>query len=538
MLKPNPFFHATPYANRRARFLLIILFLSLTAWLGALTFGKVNPATAHAAVDAAWLYSTYVGGDGSDKGKGIAVDNAGNMYIIGETGSDNFLGSGLSISGFSDIFVAKFNPAGTSLLYLTLIGSTDTDTPLSIQVDGQGNVYATALVFADDFPTQNALWSSRPHHSHNAALFKLNSSGDLVYSTYLPLNVFDSRHNLAVDGAGNAFVTGSSFQDDMSNQIGLLKISPNGSQLLLEKYVGGVDSEKGTAVTLDPGGNIYLTGTTEGGDAFPVTANAHQPVCGDIFYNRRDFCFQDGVVVVLNPAGQVTYSSHHGGSFSDEPQAIATDGQGNILIAGNTASGKFPLVQALQPTCPLDPSTGDCNSLRGFVSLIHLDNSAATLTYSTYLGSTEANSTNVVMGAAMDSSGQATVIGYTNGRSFPTANPVQSQLAESFCTTFGSQRLCFDAFIATFSPTGSLSFGTYLGGGFDEFPYGLALKSGNIFVTGLTKANDFPVTNNAFQPVNQIGDDAFMVKVGSGSTPPPPPPPSGDYLVYLPIIIR
>jgi hypothetical protein len=340
-----------------------------------------------------------------------------------------------------------------------------------------------------------------------------------------------------VDEAGNAFVVGSSFQDEMSSQIGLLKINPGGSQLLLEEYIGGVDSEKGTAVALDPSGNIYLTGTTEGGDAFPVTANAHQPVCGDIFHNRSDFCFQDGVVVVLNPAGQVTYSSHHGGSFTDEPQAIATDGQGNILIAGNTTSGEFPLVQALQTTCPLNPSTGDCSSPRGFVSLIHLDDSAATLTYSTYLGSPEANSTNVVLGAAMDRSGQATVIGYTNGRSFPTANPVQSQLAESFCTTLGSQRLCFDAFIATFSPTGSLSFGTYLGAGFDEFPYGLALKSGSIFVTGLTEANDFPITNDAFQPANQVGDDAFIVKVGSGSTPPPLPP-AGDHLIYLPMMIR
>lgn len=510
------------------------LFLFILVCAGQQAMPTTRPARVYAAPQASLVYSSYIGGDGDDDIKDITLDNAGNIYIIGETESDNFLGSGLFISGYSDIFVAKFNSGGTALLYLTLIGSASTDTPLAIKVDGQGNVYATGLVFADDFPTHNALWPTRPHYSHNAVLFKLNSGGDLVYSTYLPLDVFDARHNLAVDAAGNAFVTGTSFRDEMSNQMGLLKISANGGQLLLEEYVGGVDSEKGTAVVLDPVGNIYLTGTTSGGDAFPVTANAHQPVCGDIFYNRRDYCYQDGVVMVLNTAGQVTYSSHHGGSFTDEPQAIAADGQGHILIAGNTTSGQFPLAQPLQATCPLDPATNDCRSPRGFVSLLHLENGTATLTYSTYLGATEAGSTNVVTAAALDGSGQATVIGYNNGRTFPTADPIQAHLAESFCTTLGSQRLCFDAFVTTFTPSGGLAFSSYLGATFDEFPYGLALHGGNLYIAGLTEADDFPVTNNAFQPVNQVGDDGFIVKIG-GSTPPPPP--TGDYLVFLPVII-
>jgi hypothetical protein len=494
-----------------------------------------KPVRVYAAPAATLAYSTYVGGDGVDENKDIALDSAGNIYVIGETGSDNFLGSGLSIFGYSDIFVAKFNPSGSALLYLTLIGSTSTDTPLALRVDGGGNVYATGLVFADDFPTHNALWPTRPHYANNGVLFKLNSSGNLVYSTYLPLDVFDARHNLAVDTAGNAFVTGTSFRGEMSNQIGLLQISPDGGQLLLEQYVGGPDSEKGTAVALDPRGNIYLTGTTAGGDAFPVTANAHQPVCGDIFYNRRTYCYQDGVIVVLNSFGQVTYSSHHGGSFTDEPQAIATDGQGRVLIAGNTASGQFPLAQALQPACPLDPATDDCRAARGFVSLLQVDNGVGDLVYSTYLGATEAGSTNVVTAAALDSSGQATVIGYTNGRSFPTANPIQAQLAESFCTTLGSQRLCFDAFVTTFTPGGGLTFSSYLGATFDEYPYGLTLHNSSIFMTGLTEAHDFPVTNNAFQPANQVSDDGFIVQISGGSAPPPPPP--GDYFVFLPVVL-
>jgi hypothetical protein len=172
--------------------------------------------------------------------------------------------------------------------------------------------------------------------------------------------------------------------------------------------------------------------------------------------------------------------------------------------------------------------------------MIHLENGIASLTYSTYLGSTEPGSDNVVKAAEMDSSGRATITGYTSGRHFPTANPLQAQISESYCSTFGSERLCFDAFVLTFTPTGSLSFGTYLGANYDEFPYGLALHGDNIFLTGLTEANNFPITSNAFQPVNPLGDDAFIVKIGSGniSTPPPPPLPAGDHLIFLPLVIR
>lgn len=84
------------------------------------------------------------------------------------------------------------------------------------------------------------------------------------------------------------------------------------------------------------------------------------------------------------------------------------------------------------------------------------------------------------------------------------------------------------------TPGGGLAFGSYLGAAFDEFPYGLALDgAGGLFVTGLTEAHDFPVSNNAFQPLNQVGDDAFLVKIGGSVAPPPP---IGDFFVFLPMI--
>ena len=486
-------------------------------------------------------YSSYVGGDGADKGKGVALDSLGNIYVIGETESDDFLGSGHSTAGYSDIFVAKFDATGAKLIYLTFIGSDGTDTPLAIGVDNQGNAYGTGLVFEDTFPAKNALWPSRPARA-NSVLFKLDGKGDVVYSTYLPLDVFEARQNLAIDGVGNAYVTGTYYEAPAGNvqlgsQMALLKLSPDGSQLLLDRHIGGNGVENGTALALDDSGNIYLAGTTAHGDGFPITPNAHQTQCGDILTQRASYCYEDGVVVVMNAAGQVTYASYHGGSFTDEPQAIAADGQGNVVIAGNTASGQFPLKHALQESCPLNQSTGDCNSPRGFVSAIHIQPGQSTLTYSTYLGSTERDSTNVVLAAKMDHAGNAYIAGYTNGRHFPVKNALQAQLYESFCTTFGSQRYCFDGFVAQFSSTGELTFGTYLGATYDEFAYGLAVDgSDNVYLAGTTEADDFPVTAGAFQSHNSVGDDAFLVKIGAAGNEPPPGIESKQ--IFLPVTVR
>lgn len=501
-----------------------------------------TPAYSRSAT-AALTYASYIGGNGADEGKGVAVDGQGNIYLIGETESDDFLGVGHAPAGYSDIFVAKFNPSGTNLLYLTFIGSPDTDTPLSIRVDAQGNAYATALIYDDNFPTKNGLWPSPPAYWANGVLFKLDGGGGLAYSTYLPFDLFDARHNLAVDGAGQAYVTGTSYPSSdngpyLGSQIGLLQFNAAGSQLLLEKHLGGPAVEKGTAVVVDSAGRIYLTGTTGDGDSFPVTVNAHQPMCGDLLYDPTTYCYQDGVIIALDAAGQVIYSSYLGGSFTDQPQALATDGQGRVLVAGNTASGQFPLVNALQASCPLNSSTGDCLSPRGFVSLLDLSQGRGSLVYSTYLGSPETNSTTVVLAAAMDSTGHAFVSGYTNGHQFPLAAPVQGSLAESFCTTLGSQRSCFDAFVTQFTPSGGLAFSTYLGATFDEFAYDLAVTgTGSIYLTGLTEADDFPVSGSAFQAANPLGQDAFLVRLGGGGGSGGQQP-VGNNKLFLPFVTR
>ncbi len=166
----------------------------------------------------------------------------------------------------------------------------------------------------------------------------------------------------------------------------------------------------------------------------------------------------------------------------------------------------------------------------------------------------------------MDSAGNAYVVGYTNGKKFPLANPMQNELYESFCYTFSSERYCFDGFVTKFSPTGELLMSSYLGASYDEYPNGITLDGkGNLYLTGTTEADDFPTTQNAYQRNNSIEDDAFLVKIGPAesqqptATPTPipsqtptpletpqatvtpqgpPPPPLGAHQLMLPTLMR
>lgn len=490
------------------------------------------------------LYGSYLGGSSSDTGKAVALDAAGNIYVLGQTYSGDLLGGDQEVLGYSDVYVAKFNPAGTQLLYLKVIGGKDSEGPVSLTADAQGNVYATVYSYDDTFPLKNPLWKE-PVESSNGVLFKLDPNGNLIYSTYLPIDFFYSRHNVAADSQGNVYVTGTYpfVEEDETfygSQIGLIKINANGSQVLLEKHIGGSRAEHGIALALDAQGNVYMAGTIEQADDFPVTANAHQPVCGDVFYDPETYCYEDGVVVVVNAAGEVTYASYHGGSFTDEPQAIVTDGKGLVVIAGKTTSAQFPLLNALQETCPVDPVTENCYSPRGFVSAIRLDGTQGTLVYSTYLGSKEKTSWTDVLAATMDAEGNAYIGGYTSGKQFPTLNPFQAELYESFCDVGGSERYCFDSFIVKFAPDGEMTWGSYLGAVFDDYLYGMTLdQAGMLYVTGTTEGYDFPTTSDGFQPTSPVGDDGFLVKIGpapddGGNTPPPgdggnnPPPGGGE----------
>ena len=169
------------------------------------------------------MYSTYFGGDDLDYCSGIAIDSAGNGYVTGSTYSFNFPSANpvqFAAGGSADAFLAKLTDLGSALVYSTYLGGSGEDNALGIAVDPGGNAYVTGFTYSTDFPLVDPLVGILSDVDGNAFIAKLKSTGiGFAYSTYLggrrSNNSFgdDFGIAIAVDSAGNAFVTGHTSSD-------------------------------------------------------------------------------------------------------------------------------------------------------------------------------------------------------------------------------------------------------------------------------------------------------------------------------------
>ena len=167
---------------------------------------------------ASLVYSTYLGGNGTDWGYGIAVDNSGNAYVTGYTTSTNFpiLNQYQSDQTSNDVFVTKIDTTKSgagSLVYSTYLGGNGTDRGYGIAVDNSGNAYVTGWTASTNFPTLNQYQMDRTNEDVFITKIDTTQSGNasLIYSTYLGGDLYDYGYGIAVDGSGNAYVTGYTY---------------------------------------------------------------------------------------------------------------------------------------------------------------------------------------------------------------------------------------------------------------------------------------------------------------------------------------
>jgi hypothetical protein len=301
----------------------------------------------------ALVYSTYLGGMGSDVATGIAVDSGSYAYVAGQTYSVNFplaLSYQSSLHGYADAFVTKFYQAGNSLVYSTYLGGYGIDGANAIAVDSSGQAHITGVTGSVDFPLQNPT-QSRLLGVNDAFVTKFSAQGyTLVYSTYLGGSQDEAGDAIAVDSNGASvtgftssqdFRTASAYQSSLKGATDafLTLLTPDGMPGAFSTYLGGSGQDEGTAVGRNANGDYFVAGITYSTD-FPVANPLQFSLAGD----------SDAFVTQFASGGSVIpFSSYFGGEDSDEALGMVLDGSGRLYVAGVTNSTDFPTDQAQQP---------------------------------------------------------------------------------------------------------------------------------------------------------------------------------------------
>jgi len=416
-------------------------------------------------IDPVLTFSSFFGGNANNFAKAVAVDSAGNAYVTGYTESTNFpttagvYGTSCATCAFSntDVFVTKISPTGV-LVYSTYVGGADTDDKgYAIAVDSAGNAYVT---------------------------------GETGYS-----------------GSGPAFPVVGGFTITAGGGAFLFKLNSTGSSLLYSTHMESGSSAVGYGVAVE-GSNAYVAGVTVPNDSFPLwpTSGTYSGYIGALPVGT----YQAFIMKINTSAvglASLTWATRFGGSDWNFAYAVAVNSAGQAYVTGYTTSFDFPKINgAAQPGCGSD---GNCNTRVADAFVSKFNAAGNGLLYSTFAGG---SNTDTGYGIAIDASGSAYVAGVTYSPDFPDFPKTNG----AFDTTCGDNAQCDssnDAFALKLSADGSsFLYSTFLGGGSSDAATAITVDSGGYaHVAGYTTSANFPVTGDAIQPSRAgTNTDAFI----------------------------
>ena len=392
------------------------------------------------------IYSTFVGGSSDDRSMDIAVDSDGNSYIGGYTGSYDFpVTPGVydpTNSGV-DVFISKMNPQGSSLIYSTYVGGSSGDYGYSIALDSQDRCYLSGYTESSNFPTTS-------------------DDTDLL--------------------GGN------------NDDIFVLKLKSDGTELLYSVLVGGNSDELGYDIEVDTQDQAHVTGMTRSVD-FPISMDAFQSFFGG--------GTGDAVHLIIGSSGDsLVFSTYIGGNDYDMGLGLDIGDDGNVYICGETESNDFPTTSGSFE----EEGDGSYYYLDGFA--LKLNMTLKTLDYSTYISG---RYDDIAYDIKVDSHGDAAVCGLTTSDDFPITEGAYDNQKD------GSYE---DAFVLELNSKGSgLHFSTYIGG--QNGDTGLKIErdeNDNLFMLGATASTGFPKTSGAYDISHNGGVDGTLVKLNHNGT--------------------
>jgi len=469
-------------------------------------------------IDPTLVFCSYLGGTGADQITAVQLDSQGHLYIAGSTTTGDLLATNGAYSttmiSQTSIFVAIIDNtpgSGYPILYFTYIGGGGTDTPSSLAVDAQENVYLTGTTSSTNFPTTvNAVQTTGAGNVNAAYVLELNPFGlsgavALVYSTFLGGTTGNSSGNgVAVDRNGLIYVIGSTVATDFPltdsayqsvtwgpEDAFLCNVDPNAGVLVYSTYLGGELADEGRAIAVAPNGLVYFAVSTQSTE-FPMAGYAY----------NNNLTSPYGMVIGVMDMTQVgvaslVYATYFGGSDIGEVRGIAFDSAGNLLVTGYTLATDFPVtLDAVQPKAG---GNGDA-----FVSVVN-PLGWPFLVYSTYLGGSQGE---VGYGIAGDKAGNIYVTGYTLSPDFPTT-------ADALQPGWGGGT---DLFLTKLKPgiagPAGLQSSTYLGYHGVFSPTALTLgRDGTIYLVGWGTVG-LPSTGDAYQGFAGGLSDGFLIVLG------------------------
>lgn len=352
-------------------------------------------------IDPTLVYSTYRGDVRRDYGNAVAVDATGAAFIAG--------GFNMGDNTDTDVFVAKFDPTGQTLLWRTQIRGQLSEEAAGIALDSAGNVHITGVTTSGpssppgrpEYPrTPDALQPAYGGGANDAFVSVLGPDGTLLYSTFLGGSGEDQGMALALDAAGHAYLAGQTSSTDFplahpaqatiggGTDAWIARMNASKSALVYSTYLGGTGDDRGSSLALDDSRHAYVAGTTSSPD-FP-TVNPLQATFGggasDAFVSK-----------VARRGRRLLYSTYLGGSNADQGRGVAVDATKHAHVTGTTDSPDFPTANPLEAALGAPPATD------GF--LAKLRRRGNDFVYSTFLGAKGGN------GVAVDSDGNAYVTG-------------------------------------------------------------------------------------------------------------------------------
>lgn len=299
------------------------------------------------------IYSTYIGGSGTEEGLAIAVNDSLQPYIAGYSSSTNYPTFASSYSryrtGGNDAIITKFSSDGSRLLYSTYLGGTLSDVANGITIAPDQTAYVCGTTTSTNFPTTTNVIGTSLHGAGDGFVTAINSLGTLLgYSTYVGGNGLDEARGIARNVIGEIYVCGSTTSTDLPTDAGtsldrsyngngdgfLALVNTGATAFYYYTYLGGAGSDEARSVYVNAKGLPVVIGSTAS-SGFPTTPRGF-----DTSYNGGGDAF---AVVIDGTGAGLSYGTFFGGSGLDEGRAATVDPQGNIFLAGATYSSDIPI---------------------------------------------------------------------------------------------------------------------------------------------------------------------------------------------------